>query len=46
MPVIRTNSGYASTGGLMGLLAMRCSMLGARATWWKSLGVGRMMMNV
>lgn len=44
IPVMRTKSGYASTGGLMGLFAKRCSTLGARAACWKSLGEGRMLM--
>lgn len=45
MPVIRTRSGYASAGGLMGLLAMRWRTVGALAAWWKSLGVGRILMD-
>lgn len=44
MPVIRARSGYASAGGLMGLLAMRWRTVGALATWWKSLGVGRILL--
>lgn len=41
MPVIRTNNGYASTGGLIGCADRRASMLGAFAAWLKSRGVGR-----
>lgn len=43
MPATIRNSGYASTGGLIGLLASRCSIDGALAACWKRRGVGRML---
>lgn len=42
MPAMRAKSGYASTGGFIGLAEKRCIMDGALAIWEKSLGVGRM----
>lgn len=41
MPVIKTNSGYASTGGLMPLCLRRCTKLGALVSCENSLGEGR-----